>query len=235
MKVLLVEDEVDLAEAIADILRLEGYCVDIFASGQDAWDYWHYDRVEYDLAILDWMLPGLSGIDLCRQARQQGRDLPILILTARGEVADRVQGLDAGADDYLVKPFSQLELLARLRVFQRRIKGHASGEISVAAQGVILDPDRRSLIYTDPQSQSQAIALTNKEFQILEYLWKNNGKIVSTERIRNYIWDLNSDSFSNVVASHIRQIRKKLFGTPYAQIVETIPQTGYRLNLHDRS
>jgi DNA-binding response OmpR family regulator len=233
MKVLLVEDETELAEVIADVLRPEGYWVDIFTNGQNAWDYWHDQRVEYDLAILDWMLPGLSGIDLCRRARQQGQDLPILILTARGEIADRVQGLDAGADDYLVKPFSQLELLARLRVFQRRIKGQPSTETLVADQGLSLDLDRRSLIYADSHGQYQTIALTNKEFQILEYLWKNNGKIVSTERIRNYTWDINSDSFSNVVASHIRQIRKKLSGTPYAQIIETIAQTGYRLNLHD--
>lgn len=233
MKVLLVEDETELAEEIADILRAEGYWADIFADGQAAWDYWHGYQIEYDLAILDWMVPGISGVEMCGLARRRGYVLPILILTARGEVADRVQGLDAGADDYLVKPFSQLELLARLRVFQRRIKGQITEETILTNQGLTLNTDRRSLVYTDFRGDLQEISLTSKEFQILEFLWKNSGKILSTERIRNYIWDINSDSFSNVVASHIRQIRKKLLETSYADLIETIPQTGYRLNFHE--
>jgi DNA-binding response OmpR family regulator len=233
MRILLVEDEVQLAATIVEILQQEGYRVDRFKDGQEAWDDWQLYKVEYDLAIIDWMLPGLSGIELCRLARRQGQKLPIIILTAKGEIADKVTGLDAGADDYLVKPFSQLELLARLRVFQRRIQGTVAELLLQMAPGLVLDPDRRSLICTESAGNQQEISLTNKEFQILEYLGKNANKIVNTERIRNYIWDFNSDSSSNVVASHIRQIRKKLVNTPYATLIETIPQTGYRINHHE--
>jgi DNA-binding response OmpR family regulator len=231
MRILLVEDEAPLAVAISELLMQEGHCVDQFTDGQEAWDNWQIHQIEYDLAILDWMLPGLSGVELCRLARRQGQQLPILMLTAKGEVTDKVAGLDAGADDYLVKPFSQLELLARLRVFQRRLQGTATDLLLTIASGLNLDPDGRSLVYIARSGQPQTIALTNKEFQILEYLGKNVNKIITTERMRNYIWDLNSDSSSNVVASHIRQIRKKLQATPYAGLIETIPQTGYRINL----
>jgi DNA-binding response OmpR family regulator len=230
MRILLVEDEVQLARVIVDILEQEGYRVDLFANGQEAWDNWQLYKIEYDLAIFDWMLPGLTGIELCRLARKQGQQLPLVILTAKGEIADKVTGLDAGADDYLVKPFSQLELLARLRVFQRRIQGTVAAVLLTLAPGLVLDPDRRSLVYTGSTGTELAIALTNKEFQILEYLGKNINKIVSTERMRSYIWDMNSDSSSNVVASHVRQIRRKLLGTSYTDLIETIPQTGYRIN-----
>jgi DNA-binding response OmpR family regulator len=233
MRILLVEDEVQLAATIVEILQQEGYRVDRFKNGQEAWDDWQLYKVEYDLAILDWMLPGLSGIELCRLARRQGQKLPIIILTAKGEIADKVTGLDAGADDYLVKPFSQLELLARLRVFQRRIQGTVGELLLQMAPGLVLNPDRRSLVYTESSGREEEILLTNKEFQILEYLSKNANKIVNTERIRNYIWDFNSDSSSNVVAAHVRQIRKKLAGTKYMMLIETIPQTGYRINRYE--
>ncbi len=231
MKVLLLEDETELAKAIVDILQQENYVVDTFQDGREAWDYWQIYHVEYDIAIIDWMVPGISGIELCRLAREQGKTIPILMLTAKGEISDKVAGLDAGADDYLVKPFSQFELLARLRVFQRRLQG---ADPLLTSRGLVLDPDRRSLVYADVLGQQKTIALTNKEFQILEFLWRHANKIVTTERIRSYIWDLNADKFSNVVASHVRQIRKKLAGTQYADIIETIPQTGYRLNNHER-
>ncbi len=231
MKILLLEDEIKLAEAIVDILQQENYVVDAFQDGQEAWDYWQIHHIEYDIAIIDWMVPGISGIELCRLAREQDKTIPILMLTAKGEISDKVAGLDAGADDYLVKPFSQFELLARLRVFQRRLQG---ADPLLTLRGLVLDPDRRSLVYADVLGQQKTIVLTNKEFQILEFLWRHDNKIVTTERIRSYIWDLNADKFSNVVASHMRQIRKKLAGTQYADIIETIPQTGYRLNNHER-
>jgi DNA-binding response OmpR family regulator len=233
MKILLVEDELDLGTTIQRILHREHHSVDWFTDGQEAWDYLLSNFAECDLAILDWMVPGLSGLELCHKIRQQGRSMPILMLTAKSEIIDRVQGLDAGADDYLVKPFSKLELFARLRALQRRGR-QITGVEEIPTSGISLDPDRRVLLYWDVDRQLQSIPLTNKEFQILEYLLKNANKIVTTDRIRSYIWDLSADTFSNVVASHIRQIRKKLVGTNYSDLIETIPNTGYRLHLPDR-
>jgi DNA-binding response OmpR family regulator len=229
VKILLVEDEIDLGNTISRILDRERHRIDLFTDGQAAWDYLEMQAIEWDLAILDWMMPGLSGIELCRKIRRSGRNLPILMLTAKSDILDRVEGLDAGADDYLVKPFSKLELLARLRALQRRSQHHASDNIGET--DISLDPDSRCLLYRNCELQLQRIALTNKEYQILEYLLKNANKIVTTERIHNYIWDLSSDTFSNVVASHIRLIRKKLAGTKYADLIQTVPHTGYRIDL----
>ncbi|MCY7366640.1 MAG: response regulator transcription factor [Chamaesiphon sp.] len=233
MKILLVEDELDLGTTIERILNHENHSVDWFTDGREAWEYLLSPEVECDLAVLDWMVPGLSGVELCHKIRQQGRSIPILMLTAKSEIIARVQGLDAGADDYLVKPFSKLELFARIRALQRRGRQITVVE-DIPTSGISLDPDRRVLNYWDVHRQLQSIPLTKKEFQILEYLIKNANKIVTTDRIRSYIWDLSADTFSNVVASHIRQIRKKLAETNYADIIETIPNTGYRLNLIDR-
>jgi DNA-binding response OmpR family regulator len=229
VKVLLVEDEIELGKTIESILDREGYRVELFSDGKAAWDSIVTQAGEWDLAIVDWMIPGVSGIELCQKIRQLGQMLPILMLTAKGDVLDRVAGLDAGADDYLVKPFSKLELLARLRALYRR--GQPQSTESPIDSSVYLDPDMRCLKYRDRHAEFQSIMLTNKEYQILEYLLKHANKIVTTERIHNYIWDLSSDTFSNVVASHIRLIRKKLAGTEYANLIQTVPQTGYRLEL----
>jgi DNA-binding response OmpR family regulator len=231
VKILLLEDEIDLGNTLVRILSHENHSVEWFTDGTEAWEYLSSPQNECDLAILDWMVPGLSGVDICRQTRQGGQTIPILLLTAKSDILDRVEGLDAGADDYLVKPFSKLELLARIRALQRRIQPLPLEE--VASSGLRLDPDTRSLIYPDRDRQFQTIPLTKKEFQILEYLLKHTNKIVSTARIRDYIWDLSSDTYSNVVASHVRQIRKKLAGTQYENLIQTVPHTGYRLVLDE--
>jgi DNA-binding response OmpR family regulator len=231
VKILLLEDEVDLGNTLVRIIGHENHTVDWFTDGKSAWEYLNSQQNECDLAILDWMVPGLSGVEICRKIRQGGRTIPILILTAKSDILDRVEGLDAGADDYLVKPFSKLELLARVRALQRRIPSIAVEEVSHSK--LQLDPDNRSLIYQNEDRQFQTIALTKKEFQILEYLLKHPHKIVTTDRIRDYIWDLSSDTYSNVVASHIRQIRKKLAGTSYENLIQTVPHTGYRLVLDE--
>jgi DNA-binding response OmpR family regulator len=229
VKILLVEDEIDLGKTIAKILDREHHRIDLFADGMMAWEQLAIAAIEWDLAIIDWMVPGLSGIELCRKIRQSGHSLPILMLTAKDDVLDRVEGLDAGADDYLVKPFSKLELLARVRALHRRSQANTVNNL--AETGINLDPNTRCLMYRDRDLQIHSIALTNKEYQILEYLLKNANKIVPTERIHNYIWDLSADTFSNVVASHIRLIRKKLAGTEYANFIQTVPHTGYRIDL----
>ena len=165
MRVLLVEDEVDLGTAIQRSLKQEKYVVDWVQNGKEAWEYLDRQPTEYSVAILDWMLPQLSGLELCKRLRKNQNPLPVILLTAKDRIEDRVQGLDAGADDYLVKPFGMLELLARLRALQRRSPQIQATQLKVA--NLVLDYNTSTIAAPDINGKHQIIQLTAKEFQLL--------------------------------------------------------------------
>jgi DNA-binding response OmpR family regulator len=225
MRLLLVEDEPDLGAAIQQTLTQSAYVVDWVQDGDMAWTYLTSSWIQYEMAILDWMLPGLSGIELCQRLRQQAAAFPILILTARDSMEDKVMGLDAGADDYLVKPFGMAELLARLRALQRRPQQLQSSQLQ--AGEIILDYNTRTVTCTTAVGKS--ISLTTKELQLLEYLMRHPNQVLTTEQIRSQLWTLGSDSFSNVVAAQMRLLRKKMSDLGCQNPIETVRGVGYRL------
>lgn len=227
MRVLLVEDEPDLGKAIDRTLKQEKYIVDWAQDGQEAWGYLENQCMEYTLAIFDWLLPGLSGLELLRRLRAKNSALPVLMLTAKDRMEDKVAGLDAGADDYLVKPFGMAELLARLRALQRRSPQIQPQQLEVG--NLILDCGNRTVFRLDGGGKNQSIFLTNKEFQLLEYFMKHPNQIVATEQIRNQLWDVSADTFSNVVAAQVRLLRRKLESAGCANLIETVHGVGYRM------
>ena len=228
MRILLVEDEPDLGAAIEKTLTRDRYVVDWTQDGNEAWSYLTQSHTHYTMAVIDWMLPGLSGIELCQRLRAKDNPLPVLILTARDSIRDRVTGLDAGADDYLVKPFGMAELLARLRALQRRSPQLQAQNLQVGS--LTLDYGSSNLVLK-PHGSALKISLTAKEFQLLEYLMKHVNQIVSTEQIRNQLWTVNSDSASNVVAAQIRLLRRKLAEHGIDTAIETVYGLGYRLSI----
>jgi DNA-binding response OmpR family regulator len=228
MRVLLVEDEPDLGAAIKRTLMQHKYLVDWVMDGNEAWGYLDNSWTQYTVAILDWMLPGISGLELCKQLRQNKNPLPVLMLTAKDTMEDKVSGLDAGADDYLVKPFGMVELLARLRALQRRSPQFPSQELTVG--NLTLDYGK-STVSHNFQADKQVILLTNKEFQLLEYFMKHPNQIVTSEQIRYQLWEVSSETISNVVAAQMRLLRRKLTNSGCANLIETLHGLGYRLNL----
>ena len=214
MRVLLVEDEPDLGAAIKRILNQEKYVVDWVQDGTEAWNYLEDQQTQYTLAIFDWLLPGLSGLELCKRLRSQRNPLPILMLTAKDQMEDKVAGLDAGADDYLVKPFGMEELLARLRALQRRSPQLQPQQLTV--DSLTLDYSTRTVCFQNTLSEKQVIPLTTKEFQLLEYFMKHPNHILSSDQIRNQLWEVSAEPISNVVAAQVRLLRRKLasFGCP---------------------
>jgi DNA-binding response OmpR family regulator len=221
MRLLLVEDEADLAIAIQKTLRSQKYGVDWVTDGQVAWESLQSgDR--YQLAILDWMVPEISGLELCQRLRTQQQQIPVLMLTARDRMIDRVAGLDAGADDYLVKPFGMEELLARIRALLRR-PSQIQGSILHLA-GLTLNYQTFSVIGKTALEQS----LTAKEFQLLEYFMQHPHQILSQDQIRSRLWGFEDDAISNVVAAQVRLLRRKLEACGYDDLIETIRGLGYR-------
>jgi two-component system, OmpR family, Ni(II)-responsive and/or redox-responsive regulator NrsR len=227
MRILLVEDEVDLGLAIKQVLIGEKYVVDWVTNGAEAWHYLEDRWTDYTVAIFDWLLPELSGIELCQRLRLHHNPLPVLMLTALGQAENRIAGLDAGADDYLVKPFVMGELLARLRALQRRSPQIQSHNLTLGA--FTLDYANNALCLALPQSL-QTIPLTVKEFQILAYLMQNPDRIIAGSKIRHQLWDLNEEPVSNVVAAQMRLLRRKLANHGCDCPIETIPGQGYRFN-----
>jgi DNA-binding response OmpR family regulator len=184
------------------------------------------------------MLPGISGLELCKRLRQNKNPLPVLMLTAKDTMEDKVTGLDAGADDYLVKPFGMAELLARLRALQRRCLTTSrsastpqfpSQELTVG--NLTLDYGNSTVVSNNPQADKQVIPLTNKEFQLLEYFMKHPNQILTTEQIRYQLWEVSSETISNVVAAQMRLLRRKLTNSGCGNLIETLHGLGYRLNL----
>ena len=220
MRVLLVEDEVKMARAIRRGLEQETYSVDVCADGDDALRR-SLDN-EYDAIVLDVMLPGRDGFSVCREMRTHGRWAPILMLTARDAVEDRIRGLDAGADDYLVKPFAFGELLARLRAMVRR--GTPERPATLEADDVVLDPATHKV-----RRAGEPIDLTPKEFALLEFLMRHPDEVLSRTRILEHVWDMNYDGFSNVVDVYVGYLRRKLevpFDRPF---IRTIRGVGYQV------
>jgi DNA-binding response OmpR family regulator len=221
MRLLLAEDEADLAQAIQTALRHDRYVVDWVSDGQEAWDCLQQSGL-YTLAILDWMMPGLSGLEVCQRLRARANGMPVLMLTARDRMVDRVAGLDAGADDYLIKPFGMEELRARVRALLRRPQ-------QIQAQTLTIDDltlDYQTYALSRPGFQSQT--LTAKEFQLLEYLMQHPHQVLSQDQIRSRLWDMNDEAMSNVVAAQVRLLRKKLAHCGAGDRIETLRGLGYR-------
>ncbi|MES2014338.1 MAG: response regulator transcription factor [Patescibacteria group bacterium] len=222
MKILIVEDETKLAEAISRGLTYQGYTTDIVSDGEKALTRISLHRDDYDMVILDLMLPSMHGHEVVKRARELNVKTPILILTARAEIENKVELLLSGADDYLVKPFSFAELLARTHALLRR-PTETIPEI-IHAAGIEMNLAERTV-----QKDGALIDLTLKEFGLLEYLMRHAGQIVNREDLLSHVWDFNYDSFSNVVDVHIKNLRRKLDTGTDPSILETIRGIGYRI------
>jgi DNA-binding response OmpR family regulator len=233
MRVLLVEDEPDLGTAIKRTLTQQKYLVDWVMDGNEAWAYLESSWTQYTLAIFDWMIPGISGLELCQKLRYRHNPLPVLMLTAKDSMEDKVMGLDAGADDYLVKPFGMAELLARLRALQRRSPQFQPQELTVG--NLTLDYGNNKVISRNIAGNKQEIILTNKEFQLLEYFIKHPNQILNSEQIRYQLWEVNAEPVSNVVAAQVRLLRRKLANSGCENMIETLHGLGYRFNFTDES
>jgi len=231
MRVLLVEDEPDLGVAIKRILNQQKYVVDWVMDGREAWNYLDDQKTQYTLAIFDWLIPGISGLDLLRKLRAKNNPLPVLMLTAKDRMEDKVAGLDAGADDYLVKPFGMAEFLARLRALQRRSPQIQTEQLHV--DNLTLDYATRSVYRLDINGKKQEISLTNKEFQLLEYFMKHPNQILTSNQIRNQLWEVSADTISNVVAAQVRLLRRQLAQVGNDHLIETVHGTCYRFNRTD--
>ena len=228
MRILLVEDEEDLGKALLRSLKQEKYIVDWVQDGAEAWGYLTSPEIDYVVAIVDWMLPSLSGLEICKRLRSQGNSLPVLMLTARDRMEDRVMGLDSGADDYLIKPFGMVELMARLRALLRRPTQVQSQVLQVGT--LILDYSNSTVAIANQQDIAEGIMLTTKEFQLLEYFMQHPNQILTRDQIMNRLWEFQAEPVSNVVAAQIRLLRKKLAEYNCDSGIETIYGLGYRLN-----
>lgn len=221
MRVLVVEDEVKMASLLRRGLRSDGHVTDIAPRGEDA--LWMAQSVEYDVIILDLLLPGIDGVETCRQLRSAGVWSPVLMLTAKRAIEDRVQGLDAGADDYLTKPFSLDELLARLRALSRRDTGERPAIVQVGS--LRLDPATRRVWRGEHE-----VTLSSKEFALLETLMRRPGRVLTRLEILDHAWDMDYENRSNIIEVFVRRLREKIdrpFGT---NTLETVRGVGYRLS-----
>lgn len=220
MRLLLAEDEQDLNRIIYRKLTKEGYSVDCCFDGEEALDF--LAAAEYDGVILDIMMPKLDGLAVLKQLRQEGKTTPVLFLTARDSVADKVKGLDLGANDYLVKPFSFEELLARIRAMTRQTVGLANNVLTVGD----LTLDCGSHLVKRGERQ---LNLSAKEFALLEYLMRNQGIVLSREKIENHVWNFDYEGGTNVVDVYIRYLRKKVDEGEPVKLIHTIRGSGYVL------
>jgi two-component system OmpR family response regulator len=224
MRVLIVEDELRMASLIRRGLTNEGLAADVAARGADA--LWMAEAHDYDAVLLDVMLPDIDGFEVCRRLRAAGVWAPVLMLTARDSVEDRVAGLDSGADDYLVKPFSFAELLARLRALARRGDGERPAVLIV--DDLRLDPATR-----DVTRGSTPIQLTAKEFALLETFMRRAGEVLSRLHLLEHAWDFAYDNRSNIVDVYVRRLRRKIDEPFKRRSLETVRGAGYRLRRED--
>jgi two-component system copper resistance phosphate regulon response regulator CusR len=219
MRLLVVEDERGIANFVKEGLEEEGYAVDVAANGTHGLEL--ATQSEYDLLILDWMLPGLSGIEICRRVRKINQEIPIIFLTAKDTTDDAIFGLESGANDYIKKPFEFAELLARIRVQLRPKKGSPG---VLQAGEILLDMDTHRVF----RGKSE-ISLTAREFSLLEFLLRSKGKVCTRTRIIEHVWDIHFDSDTSVIDVYINYLRKKLDDGSGKQIIQTIRGVGYML------
>lgn len=221
MRILIVEDERQIAAFLERGLKEEGYAIDVVYNGNDALDW--AAAVEYDGIVLDVMLPGRDGFSVCRELRARGSKTPVLMLTARDTVDDRVTGLDIGADDYLVKPFAFKELVARLRAVTRRQTDTRLVELQVG------DLTLNTLTHT-AQRGERRIELTAKEYNLLEFLMRNPNRVLTRTQIAEHVWNLDFLSESNVVDVYIRYLRRKIDDEPDLKLIKTVRGSGYLIS-----
>jgi DNA-binding response OmpR family regulator len=220
MRILVIEDNHRLSSSLAANLAHEGYSVDVAYDGQEGQDL--AELTPYDLIILDILLPEKDGLQVCRDLRLRRIHTPILLLTARDSVDDRVQGLDCGADDYLVKPFAMRELLARLRALLRRQSPYTNGRLEMG--DLMVDPVTHTV-----EREGRSIDLTPKEFALLEFLLYHPNQVVTREMIEQHIWNYDFESESNVIDVYVRRLRRKI-DDPFAiKLLTTVRGVGYRL------
>jgi len=222
-----VEDEKKINDVIVKTLKKEKYGVDSCFDGEEALDY--IFSVEYDIILLDIMLPKKDGFEVLKSMRKKGIKTPVLFLTARDQIEDRVRGLDLGADDYLVKPFAFEELLARIRVVLRKNSGSGedSGNILKIAN-LTVDCNKHEVFRDDV-----SIKLSAKEFSILEYMMRNKGRVVSKEKIEEHVWDFDYEGGSNIVEVYIKFLRKKVDNDFSPKLIHTIRRVGYILKVEN--
>lgn len=223
MKILVIEDEHRIANTIKKGLEQERYVVDVCYTGPDGFDL--ASTEEYDLILLDLMLPGMDGVTVCKSLREQQIHTPILILTAKGQTRDKVDGLNAGADDYVTKPFSFEELLARIRALTRRPKNAVAGEV-LSVGDLRLNP-----VSFEVSRGKTSITLSNKEFSLLEYMMRNKNSILTKEQITSHVWDYDADILPNTIEVYIRKLRNKI-DIPFKNkknLILTMRGFGYKL------
>ena len=219
-RILLAEDEIDLAAFVSDGLREADFEVDHFADGEKALAQAH--SVSYSALILDIMLPGMDGLEVLRRLRKTGNAVPVIIITAKGAADERVEGLELGADDYMVKPFYMAELIARLRSVLRRSEGQSHSVLTVKDLSI-------DMMSREATRAGQKIDLTAREFQLLAYMMEAEGRVLTRTQILENVWDYHFDPGSNIIESTIRRLRSKIdqgFGEP---LIETLRGVGYRL------
>ncbi|MFS8895114.1 response regulator transcription factor [Synechococcus sp. R3-13] len=218
--ILVIEDEAKLARFVETELTCEGYRVSVASDGmaglRAACDQ------NPDLVLLDWMLPGISGLEICRRLRSTGNRVPVVLMTARDEVADRAAGLDAGADDYVVKPFSIQELLARIRIYLRQPRRSRDGQL--VFMDLILDPVTREVTRGERQ-----VELTAKEYDLLRYLMEHPRQVLTRQQILEHVWGLDYMGDSNIIEVYIRYLRLKIEGQGEKRLIQTVRGVGYVL------
>ena len=221
MRILVVEDDKKVAAFLQKGLREEQYAVDVCRNGEDA--AYEAQVNPYDVIILDIMLPGKDGFTICKELRENNVLTPILMLTAKDSLEDKVIGLSEGADDYLTKPFSFDELLARIRALLRRSQDYKTGTLKVA--DLELDPLRRTV-----QRAGTPITLSGKEYALLEYLMRNKGIILSQSKIIDHVWDRNYDGTSNLINVYINHLREKIDKDAKVKLIKTVRGQGYKID-----
>ncbi|MEQ9620879.1 two-component system response regulator RppA [Coleofasciculus chthonoplastes] len=222
MRILLVDDEVELTDPLSRVLKREGYEVDVADEGQSGHQL--AMQSDYDLLILDWMLPHQSGLELCQHLRSQGKTTPVLFLTAKDTLDDRVMGLDAGADDYLVKPFELRELLARVRALLRRSTAtETNAPVRLRVASLELDVENQ-LAYRN----GRLIELSEKETQLLDYFMRHSGQLLTHGEIYQQLWQDEEQPSSNVLAALVRLLRRKIEAPGEAPFIHTVYGKGYR-------
>ena len=224
MKILLVDDETELTDPLSKVLDHEGYQVDVADNGKDGSEL--AQKNNYDLLILDWMLPEKSGLEICQEVRSRSLNTPVLFLTAKDTIDDRVLGLDAGADDYIIKPFELRELLARVRALLRRVPHPDQNKLKVA--DLELDLENQSAY-----RGGKIINLSQKELELLTFLMSHPGQLLTHEAIYNYLWQNEDRPSSNVLAALMRLLRRKIEVKNRPTLIHTVYGKGYRFGIFD--